>query len=300
MFNTAKMNRPVLCLLIASSAAALYANDEVRSTQEELRRRNIYFGDIDGRNSPELEQALKHYQKRKGLSATGQEDHDTLRSLGVVSRAPNEPLPREVQLPEEPVLKSDTRLDVGAEAHEIASSAGISVASVAPEEIASGRSRRAKRGEPIYRPTPTDANPGSKAKGAVHPSPGAQLQSPASLADYVNRYLQAVSRNNLEDELHFYADHVDYLGNGWVDRRIIEHSLRKYYARWPHRHYSRVEVFSSRPISSRGVIVVKYRVGFNLGNGKSKARGETDNEIVINAATADPRIISIKETRVRR
>ncbi|HSI11377.1 MAG TPA: peptidoglycan-binding domain-containing protein [Chthoniobacter sp.] len=293
------MNRPVIFLILASSAAVLYANDEVRSTQEELRRRNIYFGDIDGRPSPELEQALKHYQKRKGLSATGQDDHDTLRSLGVVARSPGDPLPKEVQLPEEPVLKSDTRIDIVGEAHEIASSTGVSVASVAPDEVASGKSRRSKRDASAYRPAAAAANVAPKIKGSAPTVTGSSLKAPEVLADYVNRYLHAVSHNDLEDELHFYADRVDYLGNGWVDRRIIEHSLSKYYARWPHRRYSHVEAFNSRAIPSAGVIVVKYRVGFILGNGKSKARGETDNEIVINAATADPRIISIKETRVR-
>lgn len=300
MLNIPKMNRPIVCLILASSAAVLYANDEVRSTQEELRRRNIYFGDIDGRSSPELEQALKHYQKRKGLSASGLNDRDTLRSLGVVARSPNDPMPKEVQLPEEPVLKSDTRIDVAGEAHEIASSTGVSVASVAPDEVASGKSRRAKRGASAHYQAPTTASAAPKTKGSAPVVTGTSLQAPEVLADYVNRYLHAVSHNDLEDELHFYADRVDYLGNGWVDRRIIEHSLRKYYARWPHRSYSRVEVFNSRAVPSAGVIVVKYRVSFSLSNGKSKARGATDNEIVINAATADPRIISIKETRVRR
>ena len=61
------MKRPVVCVLLLSSLlSVLQRTMTMRSTQEELRRRNVYFGDIDGRSSGELEQALKRYQRRKG------------------------------------------------------------------------------------------------------------------------------------------------------------------------------------------------------------------------------------------
>src|SRR5687768_12491 len=104
--------RSILCLALLLSSAGVFADDRVRSTQEELRRRNVYFGDVDGRSSRELEQALKRYQARKGLAATGREDRETLRSLGIVTREKGEPAPKELEWPEEPVLKSDVKLDV--------------------------------------------------------------------------------------------------------------------------------------------------------------------------------------------
>lgn len=299
------MKRHFVCLALACSIVSLYGDDETRSTQEELRRRNIYFGDIDGRTSPELEQALKHYQKRKGLAATGASDHDTLQSLGVIGRGANEPLPKELVLPDEPVLKSDTRIDVKAEATEIAASTGVSPASVAPAAIAYGKPSEGRHGPRTHAhahthpqfetPAAMDSTGPKRDRGEA----AGAMQIPGGVEAYVAGYLKAVSRNHLRDELHFYADRVNYLGNGWVDRRIIEHTLGKYYARWPHRSYS-IERLSTRAIPSRGVIVVHFRVAFRFENGKAKARGETDNEIVINAATADPRIISIKESRVRR
>jgi peptidoglycan hydrolase-like protein with peptidoglycan-binding domain len=292
------MKRHFVCLALACSIVTLYGDEDTRSTQEELRRRNIYFGDIDGKTSPELAQALRHYQKRKGLGVTGETDHDTLRSLGLAARGPNDAPPKELSLPDEPVLKSDTRINVRAEAQEIAADSGVSFASIAPEAIAYGGSPKGR--ERKYRQAPVvlrDHSPSTSADGG---SPvGASLQIRGGVEAYVGRYLKAVSRNRLEDELHFYADRVNYLGNGWVDRRIIEHSLGKYYARWPHRSYSRLERITSRAIPSRGVVVVKFRTAFKFQNGRAKARGETDNEIVINAATKDPRIISIKERRVR-
>jgi peptidoglycan hydrolase-like protein with peptidoglycan-binding domain len=293
------MKRHLVCLVLACSIASLYASEDTRSTQEELRRRNIYFGDVDGRSSPELEQALKHYQKRKGLAVTGQNDHDTLRSLGLAARAPHEPPPKDLVLPDEPVLKSDVRINVKAEAEEIAVGSGVSPASVAPEAIVSGEPSRGRRGAHRSQAPQTERFTTAKVARGSRDQATQAPQIPGGVGAYVSRYLHAASRNRLQDELHFYADRVNYLGNGWVDRRIVEHTLGKYYARWPHRRYGRIERMSAQAIPSRGVVVVRFRAAFQLGNGKSKARGTTDNEIVINAATRDPRIISIKETRVR-
>jgi hypothetical protein len=40
-------------------------------------------------------------------------------------------------------------------------------------------------------------------------------------------------------------------------------------------------------------------VNFSLGNGRSRVKGQTNNRLTINAATADPRIVAIEEQRVR-
>src|SRR6187402_3156223 len=139
------MKRLILWLLMVSSVGGLRADDQVRSTQEELRRRNIYFGDVDGQRSGELQEALKRYQARKGLTTTGQPDRDTLRSLGIVQRAPGEAPPRELVWPDEPVLKSDARLDVAAEAQEVAEGTGVTAESVAAGVRVSGQ-RSSRRG----------------------------------------------------------------------------------------------------------------------------------------------------------
>src|SRR5215217_1442862 len=105
-------NVTFLLLLSLAGSGITRADEDVRSTQEELRRRNVYFGDIDGRHTPELEEALKRFQQRKGLTPSGREDDSTLRTLGLKRRSPDEPPPRELSWPEEPVLKSDRKIDI--------------------------------------------------------------------------------------------------------------------------------------------------------------------------------------------
>jgi hypothetical protein len=162
--------------------------------------------------------------------------------------------------------------------------------------VAAGRSSRPVRAANAKEQSPFAAESGSKATDSAT---GKSLHSTDNLQAYVNDYLRAMRRNRPKDELHFYADRVNYLGNGWVDRRIIENTLRKYRARWPRRSYSAVGNIDFRAIPGRGEIVVKFRMDFKLSRGFTHAQGQTENEIVINAATADPRIISITERRVR-
>jgi hypothetical protein len=81
------MMRTVVCLCLALFATGItvQADETTRHVQEELRKRNLYFGDFDGQTTPELIGALKRYQKRKGFEVTGALDADTAASLHVQS-----------------------------------------------------------------------------------------------------------------------------------------------------------------------------------------------------------------------
>src|SRR3954447_18748217 len=80
------------------------ADETVRQVQEELRKRNLYFGNIDGQNTTVLADPLKRYQARKGFAVTGKVDSDTVTSLHVQAL----PATATAPLPDMPVLKSDT------------------------------------------------------------------------------------------------------------------------------------------------------------------------------------------------
>ena len=73
--------------------------------QEELRKRHLFFRDIDGKPSPEYSLALKQYQQRQGFAQTGRADEVTLYSLGIGE--PPSPAEGAGDLPDVPVLKSD-------------------------------------------------------------------------------------------------------------------------------------------------------------------------------------------------
>lgn len=287
-------SRIVSIALLFSIAGSLRADEDVRSTQEELRRRNVYFGDIDGRHTPEMEEALKRYQHRKGLAATGREDEPTLRSLGLRTRAPGEPPPKDMTWPEEPVLKSDMKLDIPAAVRELASESGIAPASVAPVSVFTA---------PLGARGPLGARkkPAQRTPQGQPPPPIASQRSitPRESVAFVQGYLSAMEHGDLKRELGYFADRVNYYSNGSIDRRIIEHSLRRYQAQWPSRSYRLVKVLGQTTNSRTAEITVTYQVKFTLKHRGAKAEGTTLNQIVINAATVSPRIVAIRESRMR-
>ncbi|MFL6583072.1 MAG: peptidoglycan-binding domain-containing protein [Chthoniobacterales bacterium] len=89
------------------------ADEVTRQVQEELRRRHLFFSNIDGRNTPETSTAVRRYQERQGFPATGITDETTLHSLGITA----EPAPpaegNNDLLPDVPVLRSDDALPDG-------------------------------------------------------------------------------------------------------------------------------------------------------------------------------------------
>jgi len=76
------MGKGLAALLIAATelflAHSAVAHEQTRRVQEQLRYRHLYYGNPNGEYTPELRAALKRYQARKGLEATGLIDSDTL------------------------------------------------------------------------------------------------------------------------------------------------------------------------------------------------------------------------------
>ena len=96
--------RLLLCCLGAAALllpGRLCADEVTRQVQDELRKRRLYYGDLDGQQTPELGIALKRYQEHKGFPASGVADAQTLRSMGIAEPTTGA-TPADV-----PILRSD-------------------------------------------------------------------------------------------------------------------------------------------------------------------------------------------------
>ncbi len=91
----------LIVVIVLLCAGLARADEAIRQVQEELR--NMFHGDVDGRETPGFLDALKRYQQRKGFAPTGVADTDTMRSLGLSGP------PAVTNLPNVPVLRSDRR-----------------------------------------------------------------------------------------------------------------------------------------------------------------------------------------------
>lgn len=291
------MRKQILLSTIALLAVPLEfrGDDQVRSVQEELRRRHLYFGDIDGRRSGELSEAVRRYQKRKGFVASGTDDRDTLRSMGLAVRLPGEPAPKEMEWPAEPVLRSDTPIAAPAAIEAVIEETGI-----LPEVFTPKLTFKPPTEKEIIRASAQTVRVSTKTPLPPIASRNDPRLAPAHLVLFAKNYVRSLSSKRLQDQLHFYGDRVQYFHSGTVDRRIIERSLVEYARRWPSRKYTIGEVIDYAPIRGRGEIVLTFRVHFQLKGQGKKVEGITENRVVINAATADPRIISVDERRVRK
>ena len=60
--------------------------DQVRGLQQALKDQGHDPGEIDGKMGPRTQAALRDYQQKQGLKATGQLDAETAAKLGVESK----------------------------------------------------------------------------------------------------------------------------------------------------------------------------------------------------------------------
>jgi peptidoglycan hydrolase-like protein with peptidoglycan-binding domain len=86
-----------------ATAPAQLQRQVLLGVEVNLRRRGLYRGPVDGAFGPELDSALRAYQSRIGLVATGRLDMDTLASLGLLPGQRASHLPRRRYQEEEPI-----------------------------------------------------------------------------------------------------------------------------------------------------------------------------------------------------
>jgi hypothetical protein len=259
-----------LCALLVSVPASVRADETVRQIQEELRKRNLYFGNIDGQISPELSGALTRYQKRKGFAVTGKVDQETASSLHVQTVA----VASSPVLPDMPVLKSDT-------------------ASALPESKRLALQREAEE-NPDVAPSPPPP--------AESPAPGQDL-SPERVSKFVQDYLRDAEGPDVSAQIKYYAFPVLYFDHGVVSEQFVTQDTGNYLKRWPERKYTLASPPSFFAAEKEGETTIEFTISFELRsqarNTKSKAIGRTKNWWTIRAAGGDLKIVAIREERLR-
>jgi peptidoglycan hydrolase-like protein with peptidoglycan-binding domain len=87
------MGKYLTSLLILASSILLpdeiFADEQVRRVQEELRKRHLFYANPNGEKGPALSLAVRRYQQKKGFPATGVIDSVTLASLGISNATPS-------------------------------------------------------------------------------------------------------------------------------------------------------------------------------------------------------------------
>jgi Putative peptidoglycan binding domain len=266
------MYRILACFFVLLIAApeTLRADETVRQVQEELRKRNLYFGNIDGEESPELAGALKRYQKRKGFTVTGSVNEETATSLHVQTTT----VASTTVLPDGLVLKSDT-------ARALSESQRLALQREAEEK-------------PDLAPSP--------APPAESPGPGEDL-NPEQVTKLVQDYLRDGETQDVAAQVRYFAFPVQYFDHGSVSEKFVADDTRNYLKRWPERKYSLAEPVSFFASDSEGETNIEFTVAFEVQNkarkNKNRASGRTKNWWTVRAEGGDLKIVAIREQRLR-
>jgi peptidoglycan hydrolase-like protein with peptidoglycan-binding domain len=97
--EASKTNRPmnrkllVTILLIVTAWSGARADQAIESAQQKLKDQGFYYGEITGKKDTDTTAAIRRYQIRNGLQITGELNAETLRSLGLNSKAAANPPP---------------------------------------------------------------------------------------------------------------------------------------------------------------------------------------------------------------
>ena len=260
------MQKLLLLFLALLLAGNVFAADPVRRAQEELRRRNLFFGDVDGKESPELIAALKLYQAHKGFDATGKLDPITARSLGVETEASAGVAPEQTKWPDVPVLKSDVARDLPA-----ATQAALEQKAVA--EINA---------------EPTPEIPAESPEGP-------QNLDPPTVTTFVQSYLRDNETNDLEAQLKYYSYPIDYFNHGRVGKRFVEKDNRNYMRRWPERQYKLKGPVRFAAGPKDGETIIEFPIEFHVSNKGRSANGATRNFWTVRPEDGALKIVAIKE-----
>ena len=266
------MHRFLVCLfcLLIAVPGTLRADETVRQVQEELRKRNLYFGNIDGQESPEFAGALKRYQKRKGFAVTGTVDEKTATSLHVQTAT----VASTTALPDAPVLKSDT-------------------ASALPESQRLALQREAEEKIDLV-PTPPPP--------AESPAPGQDV-NPEQVTKLVQDYLRDAETQDVSAQVKYYAFPVQYFDHGMKSEDFVASDTRNYVKRWPERKYTLTEPVSFFASGKEGETNIEFTIAFEVKNAarknKNRASGRTKNWWTIRAEGGELKIVAIREQRIR-
>lgn len=257
-----------LCFVLIGTAAPLRADEKVRQVQEELRKRNLYFGNVDGQESPELSGALKRYQTRKGFAVTGSVDDETAASLHIQTT-----IASATTLPDVPVLRSDR-------------------ASALPQ---AQRVALQKEGEENLDLSPTPAPP------AESPAPGQDL-TPERVTQFVEDYLRDGTTQDVAAQVRYFAFPLKYFPHGTVDERFMIKDVADYVQRWPERKYMLIGPVSFFASGNEDETNIEFTISFDL---RSKARktknvalGRTKNFWTIRPEGDELKIVVIREERL--
>jgi hypothetical protein len=272
------MKRFFLYFLLVSLGAvcSLRAADDIRGVQSRLKAGGFYFGEVNGQYNKDTAAAVTRYQIRNGLQINGKLDAPTRQALGLAAGEPEVPSPKLGEDVWRYLRKSDQAY----------------IRRVMEEDARASQPRKSP-------PTTTSPPP-----PAVTTPPAPIKTLPASynrnrLRDYIAAFVLAGLDPQVGAEAEFFADRVEYFGEGGVTREKIRRDLQRYDNRWPERRFWLAGELVVRPIKDD--LEVSFPLRYDLRSGSRRSSGKVWKTLVLEktGASDDLQIVAVNERKMR-
>ena len=261
---------------------SIFADDSVRVVQTKLKSEGFYFGEVSGTYDSDTASAVSRYQIRHGLPISGQIDPETAKALGVAAAATTA---RPDSASWQRLRKSDRRFLSRLNARERKQPVKRPAERPRTQTTTTTTTEETQSGPP----TPVEADPDDPTKLVL---------SRERLRDYVAAFVLAGLDPRVGAELEFFADRVDYYGDGVVDREKIRRDLQRYNEQWPQRRFWLAgEVDVEPQPDSR--LRVTFPLRYQLSNGKKRSSGKIRKTLMLEVTGEDLQIVGVNEKKAR-
>lgn len=122
--------------------------------------------------------------------------------------------------------------------------------------------------------------------------------SPNTVELFVRKFLNATEHAVIDDEIHYFADEVDYFDRGPVSLDFVKADQRKYYNKWPIRKIDLTAPPVIVPSNNGDAFTVRYYTDFLVRNARYQLKGTSLNVVRLERVPGGLVITAIKERRL--
>jgi hypothetical protein len=112
--------------------------------------------------------------------------------------------------------------------------------------------------------------------------------------DFVANFVKAFGSNNLDAQLQYYADRVDYYERGQVSKEIIRKDLEHDIATWPNRNYSMPDPKITITPNGDG-FTAEFRMRYTLTNPKGTSSGTLQMTVRLKPQAQNWQVVGIQK-----
>jgi peptidoglycan hydrolase-like protein with peptidoglycan-binding domain len=306
------VGRILSALFITMVAGEVLADELTLTVQEQLKAQGAYSGLLDGKPSPELTKALKNYQQRHNLPASGVLDRATAKALddeagmALPEKSTTPPTKQKAPSP------AGTPAPIATATHPppppAATPAPIATATPAPPAASAPPKPTSPPPIPIQSPpppattasaTPNESPSPTETGSPAEVSPSPPAEGPLTnepVTKFVRNFLDAAEGKSVATQLRFYSFPVNYLGHGKVNAKFVRNDILRTMRRWPRRNYQLKDDISVTPVSAE-TATAEFSVSYTLQKGKQRTNGRKSIRLTLRETKGNPKIVAIRERR---